>query len=278
MLEEINQKLKRGAELSAGEATDAMRLIMGGRCSEDEIVEFLSALSAKGETAREIAAFARVMRENCNGMELEFETIDTCGTGGDEIKTFNISTACAFVLAGGGLKVAKHGNRAFTSKAGSADVLEALGVKVNLEKEKTAECVRRIGIGFLFAPLFHPAMKNVASARKRIGKRTVFNLLGPLTNPFGARRQVLGVYEEKLVEKMGAVLNELGCVHGFVVHGVKGLDEASVIGETVFCEVKNGKTEMGKFSPEEFGITKSYAKEEILGGDAKENAQIIKNI
>ncbi|VVB66352.1 Anthranilate phosphoribosyltransferase [Candidatus Gugararchaeum adminiculabundum] len=282
MITEAIGKLVERKNLGASEAEEAMREIMRGGATEAQIAGFLVGLRMKGETIEEIAAFARVMRENCVKVDLAHVKdknllIDTCGTGGDKIKTFNVSTCVAFVLAGAGMVVAKHGNRAITSKAGSADVLEALGVNLNLEAGKTAALIEKVGIAFLFAPLFHPAMKYAGKTRKDLEARTVFNLLGPLTNPFGAKRQVVGVYDDALVEKVAGVLVELGCEHGFVVHGVDGLDEVSVVGKTNACEILGGKIRKCTFSPEDFGVKKASVNE-IAGGDAKENAKIIVQI
>lgn len=268
-------KLVEKQDLASEEAEAAMREIMRGDASEAQVGSFLTALRMKGETVEEITAFARVMRENVLKVETRaVGLVDTCGTGGDKIKTFNVSTAAAFVLAGAGISVAKHGNRAVTSKAGSADVLEELGANLNLQAGDVARVLEKVGIGFLFAPLWHPAMKHAVPVRKAIRIRTVFNVLGPLTNPFAAKRQVMGVYDVDLVEKIARVLKELGCERGFVVHGIDGLDEASTIGKTVLCEVNVKGVRKREVAPEDFGVNKARA-EEILGGDVKENARVL---
>ncbi len=271
-------KLVEKKDLTNEEAEASMREIMAGAANEAQIASFLTALRMKGETVEEITAFARVMRENMLKVETNaVDLVDTCGTGGDRIKTFNVSTASAFVLSGAGLNVAKHGNRAVTSKAGSADVLEELGANLNLQAGEVAGVLEKAGIGFLFAPLWHPAMKYAAPVRKAIKIRTVFNVLGPLTNPFSAKRQVIGVYDVDLVEKIGRVLKELGCERGFVACGIDGLDEVSTLGKTMLCEVSQKGVRKREVNPEDFGLTKARA-EEVLGGDAKENAKILVSI
>lgn len=267
-------KLVEGKDLLPSEAGDAMKEIMDGPATDAQIGAFLTALRIKGESVEEIVAFARVMRERAVKVEAGGNIVDTCGTGGDAIKTFNVSTAAAFVVAGAGVPVAKHGNRAVTSKAGSADVLETLGVNLNLQTGGVAEVFEKVGIAFLFAPLFHPAMKRVAGLRKEIKIRTVFNVLGPLTNPFGARRQVMGVYEEGLVVKMAEVLKGLGCERGFVVHGVGGIDEVSVVGKTLVGEVEGKSVKSRYYEPKDFGLMVSKVGE-ILGGSAEENARFL---
>src|SRR4030042_1651684 len=203
--------------------------------------------------------------------------VDTCGTGGDGSHTFNISTTAAFVAAGAGLKVAKHGNRAMSSQCGSADVLEALGVKIDLNAEQVQRCLQEVGIGFMFAPAFHPAMKYAAGPRREIGIRTVFNILGPLTNPAGARAQVLGVADEALLEKMALVLKSLGCHHALLVHGEDGLDEVTISGKTHFCELKGNRIENYTISPEDLGLP-SAGSDSLKGGSAQENAELLRNI
>jgi anthranilate phosphoribosyltransferase len=203
--------------------------------------------------------------------------VDTCGTGGDGSHTFNISTAAAFVASGAGLKVAKHGNRAISSQCGSADVLEALGVKIDLDAEQVQRCLEEVGMGFMFAPLFHPAMKYAAVPRREIGIRTVFNILGPLTNPAGAKAQVLGVADKSLVEKLALVLQGLGCHHALVVHGEDGLDEITVTGKTQVCELKSGDIESYAISPGDFGLS-CAGSENLMGGSASENAALLRSI
>ncbi|MBI4399569.1 anthranilate phosphoribosyltransferase [Candidatus Micrarchaeota archaeon] len=276
MITDSISKIIEGKDLTKEEAEQTMNEIMKGEATEAQIASFLTALRMKGETVEEIASFARVMRANAIRIIPKVEVFDTCGTGGDKIKTFNVSTTVAFVLAGAGLHIAKHGNRAVTSKAGSADVLEALGVNLSIQAGEVATCVEKIGIGFLFAPLFHPAMKFAIKPRREIKIRTVFNILGPLTNPFGAKRQILGVYSKELVPKMASVLKELDCERGFVVHGLDGLDEVSVTGKTLICEITNKITKK-LISPSSFGLKKAKVKD-ILGGYPQINAKILASI
>ena len=232
----------------------------------------------KGETAEEITGGAKVMLKKAERIALEnLYTLDTCGTGGDCSGTFNISTAVAFIAAASGIHVVKHGNRSVSSRSGSADVLEALGVNISLLPKQVEECVKVQNIGFLFAPTFHKAMRHAAGTRKELGFRTIFNILGPLTNPANAKSQVLGVFDEKLTEPLAKVLANLGVEHAMVVHGMDGLDEITITGETKVTEVKNGDINTYYITPEEFGI-KRATRNDILGGDAIENAEIIKNI
>jgi anthranilate phosphoribosyltransferase len=226
-IQDVINKLIVGVDLSEGEAEDTMKSIMSGEATPSQIASFLTALRVKGETVDEITAFARVMRQFSVKISprVSGTLVDTCGTGGDKIKTFNISTAAMFVAAGAGVPIAKHGNRSVTSKAGSADVVEAIGVKIDLPEEGVKRCIEEVGIGFMFAPRFHPAMKHAAPVRKEMGIRTVFNILGPLTNPAGARAQLMGVYDASLTEKLATVLDRLGCERAMVTHGLDGLDE-----------------------------------------------------
>jgi len=270
-------KLVERKDLTPEEAEGAMREIMSGEASEAQIASFLTAMRMKGESIGEIAAFARVMRAHSVKVATSVPAIDIVGTGGDVLKTFNVSTCAAFVLAGAGLYVAKHGNRAVTSKAGSADVLEELGVNLGLQAGEWARVLEKAGIAFLFAPVFHPAMKYAVKPRRDIRIRTVFNVLGPITNPFGAKRQVMGVYAPDLVEKMAKVLKELGCERGFVVHGVDGIDEVSIIGRTLVAEIGAGEVRRREVVPEDFGLKRAGA-EAILGGDATTNARILVSI
>ena len=278
MIGEAIQKLVEGQNLTEQEATAVMNEIMTGEAAPTQVACFLTALRMKGETVEEITGFAKVMREkavriSCGRKML----VDTCGTGGDLIKTFNISTAAAFVVAGAGVAVAKHGNRSVTSKSGSADVLEALGINLKAEQQQAGQCIDEIGIGFLFAPAFHPAMKYALPIRKEIGIRTVFNILGPLTNPAGAQAQVLGVYHPDLTELMAGVLGNLGSRRAFVVHGMGGLDEISTFGETKISELKDGKVSTYQMTPDQFGIPEADIKD-LAGGTAEENADILKAI
>jgi anthranilate phosphoribosyltransferase len=288
----ILESLKRVVEredLSAEEAFLTMDEIMSGRANDAQIAAFLTALRMKGETVAEITGFARAMREkvtpirvrgrvdaSISGTDRE-SLVDTCGTGGDASNTFNISTATAFVVAGAGIPVAKHGNRSVSSLCGSADVLEALGVSLELTPEQVGDCIDRVGIGFLYAPLLHKAMKYVMPARREIKIRTVFNILGPLTNPAGASAQVMGVYQGSLTEPLAQVLRDLGAKRAFVVHGLDGLDEVSLSAETRVSEVKDGTVQTYTVSPEEFGM-KRASLSDLQGGNAAENAQIIRRL
>jgi len=274
-MKEFISKVVEGRDLSEEEAEQAMRLIMSGEATPAQIGSFLTALRMKGETIEEIASFARVMRQFAARISprVEGRLVDTCGTGGDRMKTFNISTIAAFVVAGAGVPIAKHGNRSVTSKAGSADLLEALGVNLNLTPEQVEGIIERIGIGFMFAPAFHGAMKHAIGPRKEIGIRTVFNVLGPLTNPANAQAQVLGVFDASLVEPIARVLSRLGVEHALVVHGLEGMDEISTCGETLVAELKGGEVETYTLSPEDFGIRRA-SPEELLGRDAQGNAAI----
>jgi anthranilate phosphoribosyltransferase len=275
MIKEAIQSLVAGKNLTYEEAYFVMGEIMGGEASPAQIGSFLTALHVKGETADEIAGLASVMRNKATPVRIPGPAVDIVGTGGDGQGTFNISTAAAFVVAGAGLKVAKHGNRGATSQCGSADVLAALGVEINLPPEAVAECIEKVGLGFMFAPSFHPAMKYAAPVRKELGIRTIFNILGPLTNPAGVQHILLGVPKADLVEKMADVLCRLGTKHGLVIHGKEGLDEISISGKSLVREVNNSKV-IGSYevSPESFGYKKADAVG-IKGGTAEENAATI---
>jgi anthranilate phosphoribosyltransferase len=254
-----------------------MTEIADGGATPAQVGAFLAALRLKGETVDEIAGAAEVMRARADRVRVAKDVfVDTCGTGGDGRNTFNISTGAAFVVAGAGVAVAKHGNRAVSSKAGSADVLAALGVNVEAPKEVVERSIDEVGIGFLFAPRLHPAFKAVAGIRREIGVRTVFNLLGPLANPAGARHQVMGVYEPRWVPVLGGVLAALGAAHAFVVHG-EGLDEIAVTGMTHVCEVKGGACERYALLPEDLGLPRR-PESEIAGGDAERNAGILRDV
>lgn len=256
----------------------AMKEIMSGRVPEDEIVLFLTLLRDKGEVTTEVLGAARVMREFAVKVNVNPENlVDTCGTGGDEKGTFNLSTAAAFVVAGAGVRVAKHGNRAVSSKAGSADLLEALGVRIELEPVQVRRCLAEAGIGFFFAPRFHPAMKNVAAARKRIGTRTIFNLLGPLTNPANPLTQVIGVYGRERMLLMAEVLKELGSRHLLLVHGEDGIDEVTLTGKTFLVRLKGGRMTEEEIDPKELGL--DYCQPaDLKGGDASHNATLLKGL
>jgi len=281
-------------DLSRIEAAGAMEAIMSGAATDVQIAAFLTALRMKGETAEELIGFAQVMRQKVarvrtRGDEVAALTdtgremlVDTCGTGGDASGSFNVSTVTAFVVAGAGLRVAKHGNRSMSgltasSLCGSADVVEALGVNLELTPAQVGRCVDEVGIGFLYAPLLHTAMKHVMTARRELGVRTVFNLLGPLTNPAGANVQVIGVAAPELTEKLARVLAELGTVRAFVVHGADGLDEISNTGENRISEVREGAVSTFTVRPEDFGVPRA-AIGDLRGGDREQNAQIIRDI
>ncbi len=274
-------------DLSRVEAAGAMDAIMSGAATNAQIAAFLVALRMKGETVEELIGFAQVMRQKVvrvrtRGDEVAGLTgtdremlIDTCGTGGDASGTFNVSTATAFVVAGAGLKVAKHGNRSSSTLCGSADVVEALGISLELTPAQVGRCIDEIGIGFMYAPLLHTAMKHVMPARREIGVRTVFNLLGPLTNPAGANAQLIGVASAGLTEPLARVLAELGTIRAFVVHGADGLDEISNTGESQISEVHEGVVRSSRVRPEDFGLPRATIRD-LRGGDRGENAKIIR--
>jgi anthranilate phosphoribosyltransferase len=253
--------------------TDTMKEIMEGNATDAQIGAFLTALRMKGETVEEITGAAIVMREKVAAIKAPDRTVDTCGTGGDMSGTFNISTTSSLVVAACGIPVAKHGNRSVSSSCGSADVLEALGIKIDLAPQKVEECLADTGFGFMFAPLFHPAMKYAIGPRKEMAIRTIFNILGPLTNPAGAERQVLGVFSDKLTEPMAQVLGKLGAKHAFVVHGEDGLDEITTTDKTRVTEWKNGKINTYFIAPDSLNIEMAN-KDDLTGGNAEENAKI----
>lgn len=276
-------------DLSRIEAAAAMEAIMSGAATNAQIAAFLTALRMKGETVEELIGFAQVMRQKAvkvrtragevvgaTGTDREM-LIDTAGTGGDASGTFNVSTATAFVVAGAGLKVAKHGNRSVSSLCGSADVVETLGINIELPPAKVGRCVDEVGIGFLYAPLLHTAMKHVMAARREMGIRTVFNMLGPLTNPAGANAQIIGVYSDALTEPLARVLAELGTVRAFVVHGADGLDEISNTGPSHISEVHEGVVRSSTVRPEDFGLPRASI-QDLHGGDREENALIIRQV
>jgi anthranilate phosphoribosyltransferase len=261
--------------LSEAEAEGVMREIMDGAATPAQIAAYLTALRMKGETVDEVVGSVRVMREKAVRIRVDDPlVVDTCGTGGDCKGTFNISTTTAFVVAGAGVTVAKHGNRAASSQSGSADVLRALGVNIDLPPSAVEDCVNQLGIGFLFAPLFHLAMKHAVVPRREIGIRTLFNVLGPLTNPAGASIQILGVYANDLADIMAQVLVKLGSRHCFVVHGEDGLDEISIGGRTRFCEGKDGRISCYHLDPRDVGLQPAGL-ETIAGGGPEENAKIL---
>jgi anthranilate phosphoribosyltransferase len=259
MIREGIQKLIEGYSLTSDESGEIMREVMSGKATNSQTAAFLTALRMKGEAVEELIAFASVMREHSSQIHphVHSRLVDTCGTGGDKIKTFNVSTAAAFVIAGAGVAVAKHGNRAITSKSGSADVLEQLGLNLHLEPQAVESIIEKVGIGFMFAPAFHPAMKYAAEPRREIGIRTVFNLLGPLTNPACANAQLLGVYDPKLTATMVYALKRLGCEEAMVVHGLDGLDEVSTVGKTAIAHLKKGKVTELETVPNDFGVKKA---------------------
>ncbi len=277
MIREAITTLVSGRSLTMEEAASVMEEIMGGEVTPAQFGAFLTALRLKWETVDEIAGLAKTMRAKAVPVTIAEPVVDTCGTGGDGSHTFNISTAAAFVAAGAGLKVAKHGNRAMSSQCGSSDVLEALGVRIDLNAEQVQRCLYEVGIGFMFAPVFHPAMKYAAVPRREIGIRTVFNILGPLTNPAGAEAQVLGVADETLVEKLALVLKSLGCEHALVVHGEDGLDEITVTGKTQVCELKDGGIKSYSISPEDFGLPQASLNS-LRGGTLDENAALLRRV
>ena len=291
MIKNAISKVVLQQDLLEAEMIEVMNQIMGGEATPAQVGAFITALRMKGETIEEITGAARVMRDHATPIRvgkafdidreeinLDRETIlDTCGTGGSGTKSFNISTTVAFVVSACGVKVAKHGNRSISSACGSADVLEALGVNLNVTPEQVESCINEVGVGFLFAPALHGAMKHAIGPRREIGIRTIFNILGPLTNPAGADRQVLGVYDEKLVEVLAKVLVKLGCQRGFVVHGQDGMDEITLTGPTRVAEINEGKVTLSTIEPEDFGLRRCLLSD-LQGGDAEENAAIVRDV
>jgi anthranilate phosphoribosyltransferase len=276
------EKAEAGRALSRAEAEAFMQELLSGRIATPEIVRMLLAFNRRAVNVDELAGFARVMRQHAAPVFAPDEPrptglVDTCGTGGDETGTFNISTASAIVAAAAGARVAKHGNRSVSSRSGSADVLEALSVRIDLPMMVAGRSVREIGIGFLFAPAAHAAARHAAPARQQIGKRTIFNLLGPLTNPAGAEAQVLGVFSADVIDTVAATLAELGTNRAFVVHGAGGLDEISLSGETQIAEVRNGSVRRFIVAPEDFGVSRAPL-ETIRGGSPQENAKLIHSL
>jgi anthranilate phosphoribosyltransferase len=277
-IREAIEKLVNRINLSEPEMIEAMNQIMTGEATPLQVASFLTALRMKGETVEEITGAARVMRQKAHHVRVGSKTvIDTCGTGGDQKGTFNISTTSAFVVAGAGVNVAKHGNRSVSSQSGSADVLGALGVKVDAPKERVEECIAKIGIGFLFAPLLHEAMKYAVQPRRDIGIRTVFNLLGPLTNPAMATHQLIGLYSGDLVGMIAHVLKNLGSVCAMVVHGMEGLDEISLCGPTKVAELRGGEVKEYTIEPEQFGLKRCHI-EDLNGGNAEQSATIVRRV
>jgi anthranilate phosphoribosyltransferase len=289
ILDALHRIANHGQSLCREEARAVMTEILTGQCSDAQIAALLVALHMKGETVEEIVGFAEAIRAAAVPIRLHGNSVldasgtgrdalvDTCGTGGDASGTFNISTATAFVVAGAGVRVAKHGNRSVTSKCGSADVMEGLGVNINLPTAKIADCLEQVGIAFLFAPAMHSAMKQVQTARRELHLRTVFNLLGPLTNPARATCQVVGVYSADLVEKLAEALSMLGLRRALVVHGSDGLDEITITASTRIAEVRDAQVHSYEVTPEEFGLQRATL-EEISGGDAARNATLIREV
>jgi anthranilate phosphoribosyltransferase len=277
MIKEAIHLLASDINLSEPEMAECMAEIMEGRATDAQIGSFLTALRIKGETVEEITGAARIMRDKAARIKAPEGVLDTCGTGGDMSGTFNISTITAIVVAAAGIPVAKHGNRAVSSKSGSADVLEALGIKIDLPPEKVEKCLFETGFGFLFAPNFHPAMKYAIGPRREMGIRTIFNILGPLTNPANAKRQILGVFSDKLTGTLAQVLGNLGAEDAMVVHGEDGLDEITITDGTKASRFSNGKVESLYFSPEDFGLERGTT-EDLVGGDKEENAGITRRI
>jgi len=279
LVKEGISKLIEGRDLTSEESEEIMNEIMSGEATDAQIGAFLTALRMKGETINEITAFASVMRKFCKQIHPKVSglLVDTCGTGGDRIKTFNVSTTAAFVAAGAGIPIAKHGNRSVTSRSGSADVLESLGFNLKMDPTLVEKSIEEVGIGFIFAPRFHPAMKYAIEPRKEIGIRTVFNILGPITNPANAQAQLLGVYDESLTEPLANVLKNRGVERAMIVHGVDGLDEISTFGQTKISSLNNGNINTFYIDPEELEV-KTDNIENLEGTAPEESAQITFNI
>ncbi len=278
MIKEAIAKIVERQDLTMTEAEAVMSEIMNGEATPSQIAAFLTALRMKGETAAEIAGCARIMRANAKRVQTKrTDVVDTCGTGGDASGTFNISTTVAFVAAGAGLVVAKHGNRSVSSKSGSADLMEALGVKIDLSPEQVSRCIDEVGIGFLFAPAFHPAMKYAAPVRKEIGLRTIFNVLGPLANPAFAKRQIIGVYSSHLVETIAEVLRNLGSERALVVHGAGGIDEFSTLGPSLVAELDAGQIITCELDASSLGLPRAKLAD-LAGGTPQENVGILRSV
>jgi len=282
MAPSLLQRVENGKILSRAQAEEAMEEILSGRVETSEIVSLLRAMNARPVEPQELTGFASVMRRHAAPVFSDkrlspAHLVDTCGTGGDGCETFNISTVAAIIASAAGASVAKHGNRAASSRCGSADVLEALGVGIDIPLERCGEAIREIGLGFLFAQAAHSAMRHATLARKQIGERTAFNLLGPLTNPAGAHSQLVGVYSREVIDLMVATLTEIGTQRAFVVHGADGLDEISLSGETFVAELREGAVKRYTLTPEDFGISRAPI-ETLRGGNAPENAAIIREV
>lgn len=278
MIQEAIKKVVEGYDLEEVEMVGAMNEIMEGEATDAQIACFLTALRLKGETVEEITGAVRVMREKATKINTKHPlVVDTCSTGGTGLHSFNISTTSAFVVAGAGIPVAKHGNRGVTRKSGSANVLMSLGINIEISPEQVGKCIDEVGVGFLFAPLLHGAMKHAIGPRREMGIRTIFNAIGPLTNPAGAKAQVLGVYSPELTETHAHVLKNLGTKHAFIVHGADGLDEITTTTTTRISELNNGDVNTYTLDPTTFGITKTE-QESLLGGTPEQNAEITTNI
>jgi anthranilate phosphoribosyltransferase len=275
LIKEFIRKITSGNDLTKEETERLFTLLMRGEATDSQIGAVLVGLKMKGETVDEISSAASVMKKEAVKVPVSDRSnlVDTCGTGGDKVNTFNVSTITAFVVAGAGAKVAKHGNRSVSSKCGSADIMEALGIDIEIPPEKAAEAIEKIGLAFLFAPIYHPAMKNVIRQRREIGVRTIFNILGPLSNPAGAKYQLMGVYDENLVEPLTKVLSLLGLEKAYVVHGMEGLDEVSITSETIVGELNGNEISVYTVKPEDFGLKRASLKD-IEGGDLQYNLEI----
>jgi anthranilate phosphoribosyltransferase len=277
MIDRAIYDILAGRHLSLDATRKVMLQMMEGKATDSQMGAFLAAMRLKGETIEEITACAEVMREKCVKLRPKNDVLDIVGTGGDELYSFNISTVSAFVVAAGGVPVAKHGNRSVSSKCGSADVLEALGANIMLTAAQSERVLEDTGICFMLAQVYHSAMKHVAHVRRELGVRTIFNILGPLANPAGANMQLLGVYDENLVEPLASVLSNLGVKRAMVVHGHDGLDEITLTGTSTICEVADGNLNSYFITPEQFGLTRCQLSD-LTGGDPKENAEIAKRI
>ena len=277
MIKEAIGQVIKGEDLDYDSMKEVMNEMMDGTATQAQMGSFLTGLRIKGETVTEITACATVMREKGIKINPVKDVMEIVGTGGDETGTFNISTTAAFVVAAAGIPVAKHGNRSVSSKSGAADVLEKLGVNINIEPEQMEEVLKQTGICFLFAQKYHASMRYAAPVRKEMGARTIFNILGPLANPAGAKMQLMGVYDKKLVKPLAQVLSNLGVVRGVAVCGCDGIDEVTLSGPTYVCEIRNGELSSYEITPEQFGLKRCELKD-LLGGDPEQNAQITKDI
>ena len=279
MIRDAIKKVVEGCNLTQDEAVLAMTEIMDGEATPAQVSSFITALRMKGETVDEITGFVKVMRDKSIKVKPKSKTlIDTCGTGGDKLNTFNISTAATFVVAGGGVTVAKHGNRAASSTCGSADVLEALGVNLNLSPDQIATCIDQAGVGFMFAPKMHPAMKHAVGPRKEIGIRTIFNMLGPMTNPANAKQQVIGVFSPEITETMAHVLKALGTERAMIFHGMIGLDEISTLGETKISELEDGEVKTYIIEPKDVGLETARCEDLAVGDSVLDNVKALLDV